>query len=374
MLKNLPLSHFPIAQKEQLNAALLDLGNEEKEIEGRLLNKKLFSQLLDRKFNKNFEKFIKIIGGYSNQTYQIDNLVLRFPKLTNPLVRNLSIEVYNLQIAHTLKFSPLEIRAYYAKHNLFITRFIPQYQSLTQTDFKKPEKIIAAAKLIKKLHYCNKKFKKNLETPLAFVNNISKSFEKIKPILNKEDYVILNKINTIKAILADFNVPERPSHGDLHHGNLIELNNNIQLIDWEVSSMEDPAYDIARLFCVSDFSEESRIIFLEHYKQAGNITLSALEIENLKQRIQLFIPINSLSIVFWARFEIQFRKGEKKILLEKTIATFHEKTLQTLTNLNLDEFKIENYTLPKQSLFFSPPEFLPIAANTIVDSTQLKST
>ncbi|MES2141300.1 MAG: phosphotransferase [Pseudomonadota bacterium] len=373
MLTNLPPPHFSIAQKKQLHTALLDLGRE-KEIEEKLLNKKLFMQLLDWKLNRNFEKFIKIIGGYSNQTYQIDDLVLRFPKLINPLVRNLSIEVYNLQIAHTLNFTPLEIIGYYSKHNLLITQFIPQYRSLTQDDFKNPKKIIATAKLVKKLHYCTKKFKKNLETPLAFVNNTSESFKKIKTILKKEDDGILNKINIIKAILASFEVPEQPSHGDLHHGNLIELNNKIQLIDWEVSSMEDPAYDIARLFCVSDLSEESRILFLEHYKHAGNITLPAIEIENLKQRIRLLIPINFLSIVFWARFEIQFRKGDKKILLEKTIATFHEKTLQALINLNLDQFKIENYTLPKQSLFFTPPEFLPTAANTILDSTQLKNT
>ncbi len=87
--------------------------------------------------------------------------------------------------------------------------------------------------------------------------------------------------------------------------------------------MEDPAYDIARLFCVSDLSEENRVIFLDIYRHAEEIILSRNTIEELKQRIQLFMPINFLSIVFWARFEVQFREGNKKILLEKTISTLY---------------------------------------------------
>ncbi len=160
MLTNLSLS-LSIVQKKQLHTALMDLTSEEKEIEGGLLNKKLFVHLLDWKANKNFENFTKLTGGYSNQTYKIDDLVLRFPKLTNPLIRNLSIEVHNLRIAHTLKFSPLEIIGYYSKHNLLVTHFIPQYRSFTQDDFKDPKKVIAVAKLVKKLHYCTAKFKKN---------------------------------------------------------------------------------------------------------------------------------------------------------------------------------------------------------------------
>lgn len=347
LLKSLPAYPF-LTREKQLHKALSDLENE-KEIKEELFNKKLLLKLLKLKKS---EKFIKIIGGYSNETYQIDDLVLRFPKLNNPLVRNLSVEIYNLQIAYDLKLSPLLVIAYYCKHNLLVTQFIRQYRFLTPEDLD-VKKIKSIAELVKKLHYCGKIFKKNPETPLAFVNSTSKTFAKIKIILNNTDNIILNKINLIKNILASFNATELPSHGDLHHGNIIELHNQLQLVDWEVASMEDPAYDIARLFYVSDINEENRRIFLCHYKQVGENVLSEKDIECLMQRIRLYIPINFISIVFWARFAIQFSEdSHQRKLLEETISTFNEKALQTLNSINLNQFQNENFLATHQSLLF----------------------
>jgi hypothetical protein len=117
MLNSKSLS-ISIQEIQQLTTALLDLKKERetKATTTTLLNKSTLERLLTCRLN-NPEKFIKIIGGYSNETYRINTLVLRFPKLTNPLVRNLSIEAHNLKKARASELSPLEVIAYYSKHN-----------------------------------------------------------------------------------------------------------------------------------------------------------------------------------------------------------------------------------------------------------------
>ncbi len=341
---------YLISEKQQLTAALQDLTMEAEETTTALFNKPCLKELLSSKLN-NPKKCIKIPGRYSNATYQINDLVLRFPKLTNPLVRNLSIEVNNLKQARDVNLCPLEPVAYYSKHNLLVTCFITHYRLVTLDDLKSREKIKAVAKLVKKLHYYSGQFKKNPETPFSFVDAKSKSFVNIQKILNEQDKPILEKITKIRNILAKFNVIERPSHGDLHHSNLIETGGTMQLIDWEVSSLEDPAYDIARLFCVSDFNEENRKIFLDSYQRSGKITLDENEIRSLKQRIQLFEPINYFSIVLWAKFELQFNEGDKKKELEKAIHIYSKKTSKALDSLNLDE---KNFSLVSHTTFFQP--------------------
>jgi thiamine kinase-like enzyme len=366
----------PIVTTEQLQQALDSLAAKKSKIKEEILAKKLLIKLLTKKLTTP-ERFLKITGGYSNHTYRIKDLVLRFPKLTNPLVRNLAIEIHNLKLARSLNFSPLKVIAYYTQHNLLITQFIPNCQSLTPADFKDPKKIKAVAKLVKKLHYCSSQFKKNPETPLAFVDSQSKSFEKIKMILNEDDSVTLEKMTKVRDILKKFPAPTRPSHGDLHHSNLIELNAKIQLIDWEVSSLEDPAYDIARLFCVSDLNVPNRAVFLNHYQQAGKLILSDATLDSLKQRISLFEPINYFSIVLWARFELQFSQEHAKKLLEQTVLNYTRKTLETLDNLDLEPFNDKNYPFYKASepqsqvsriRFFS--RFSPREANSPTTSTE----
>lgn len=335
-------------ETDQLQHALDSLAAEKSKIQEEILAKKLLIKLLTKKLT-NPERFLELTGGYSNHTYRIKDLVLRFPKLTNPLVRNLAVELHNLKLARTLKLTPLKVIAYYTQHNLLVTRFIPNYQSLTPADFNDPRKIKAVAKLVKKLHYRSSQFKKNPETPLAFVDSQSKSFEKIKMILSEKDNIILEKITKIRKILKKFPVCARPSHGDLHHSNFIELNAKIQLIDWEVSSLEDPAYDIARLFCVSDLNVTSRAAFLDNYQQAGKPILSDSALDSLKQRIGLFEPINYFSIVLWAKFELQFNQEQAKKLLEQTVVHYTQKTLETLAKLDLEPFNDNHYSFYKAS-------------------------
>ncbi|WP_342228289.1 phosphotransferase [Rickettsiella endosymbiont of Rhagonycha lignosa] len=290
----------------------------------KLQNKNLLIQLLILKIYQP-SQFKEIKGGHSNDTYHYptENLVLRFPKTYNPLFPEFSVEIQNLRLARLLNLTPLKIIAYYAKYSLLVTEFIPNFQPLSTADLKEPTQLIALAHLVKKLHYSEFTFKKNSETGISFIDEASQCFQNILPILNKKDHRVLKKLFGIKNFLAKSKVL-LPSHGDLHHFNLIENNGYLQLMDWELSSMEDPAYDISRLFCVTEFNAEQKELFLKTYKHAY-INLSDGDIKNLIKRIFLYESLNLYSIVTWAKYVMPHFNEAQQILLKETITHYSQK-------------------------------------------------
>lgn len=320
--------HFKRAIAKKGNDLLCRILSEvliEKE-EPLLLNKDLLIRLLILKINQP-DQFKEIKGGYSNDTYHYveENLVLRFPKIYNPFLPELSIEAQNLIQAKLLNLTPLKVVAYYSKYGVLVTEFIPSYQFLSAADFKNPVKLVALAHLVKKLHYSAFNFKKNPETAISFTDKSSKSFQIIKTILTKKDYEILKKLTGIKNFLSKSSYLKFPSHGDLHHFNVIDVNGKLQLIDWEFSSLEDPAYDISRLFCITAFNNEQKEIFLKTYKHSCHVILSELDIKNLIKRILLYESLNYFSIVIWTRYVVPFFCEDKRKLLQETIENYTKK-------------------------------------------------
>jgi len=328
------LAVIAIEETEILSKMLSDLKKEL--LDKQVYNKNLLIELLIVKINHS-DQFKELIGGFSSNTYHYekDNLVLRFPKPHNPLYRHTDIEIHNLSEAKLYELTPLKIVGYYEKYSLLVTEFIPSYHVYSEKDFKQTDKLMALTHLIKKLHYSQASFKKNPETTLCFIDSSTKTFETIKSILSEEDYKIMQKLDAIRNCLTKFNIKKRPAHGDLHHFNLIELNGKMQLMDWELSSLEDPALDISRFFCVSNLDNEQKGVFLKSYKSALNIPLSEASMTSLATRVQLFEPLNYFSIVVWAKYAILFSYDDKRKLLEATIKNFTEKTLNTLEKIDL---------------------------------------
>ena len=243
---------------------------------------------------------------------------------------------------------------------MLVTEFIPSFQAYSEKDFKQTEKLIALTHLIKKLHYSQALFKKNPEASLCFIDSSTKTFQTIKSILSEEDYKILHKLDAIRCCLTKFNIIKRPAHGDLHHFNLIEINGKMQLMDWELSTLEDPALDISRFFCVSDLNNEQKDIFLQYYKSALNIPLSEATITSLAIRVKLFEPLSYFSIVVWAKYAILFAYGDKRNLLEATIKNFTAKTLNAIEKIDLATISHknnveDNLTYSNNFSLFKPP-------------------
>jgi thiamine kinase-like enzyme len=348
-----------IEKKAILSKMLTDLTKEI--IDEQVGNKNLLIELLTLKIHHS-DQFKELIGGFSSNTYHYakDNLVLRYPKPHNPFYRHTDIEIHNLSEARLFELTPLKIVGHYAKYSLLVTEFIPSHQAYTEKDFKQINNLIALSHLIKKLHYSQASFKKNPETSLCFIDSSTKTFQTITSILSEEDYKILQKLDTIRHCLTKFNIIKRPVHGDFHHFNLIRINEIMQLLDWELSSLEDPALDISRFFCVSDFDNEQKSIFLQFYQSSLDIPLPETTITSLATRIKLFEPLNYFSIVVWAKHAILFSYGDKSNLLAATIKNFTEKTLNAIEKIDLATISHKNnvennLTYSNNFSLFKPP-------------------
>jgi thiamine kinase-like enzyme len=337
----------PLKVKIFLCKGLSDLKNET--VEAHLFNKDLLINLLTLKI-KQPNQFKKIVGGYSNNTYHYEreNLILRFPKLHNLRYRytpDNSIETHNLLQAKQLNLTPLEIVAYYTKYALLVTRFVPSFQLCSERYFKDErnykKKLTEVAQLIKKLHYSDREFRENKEASFPFISSSSEIFKTVRLILTAEDHEILKKLDSIKSMIDTFEIIKRPSHGDLHYSNLIEINDAIQLIDWESSSVRDPAYDISRFLCSAELNPNAEDFFLKAYKNSLNIQLTDDEFSHLKTRIQFFKPLIYFSVVVWAKYTV-FHCEEKR-LFEEAIKSFTEKTLNQLKNLPFPANHTEKY-------------------------------
>lgn len=178
---------------------ILESIREEEEQEFSVLRKKLLSQLLILKINQP-NQFKALTGGFSSDTYHCtkENLVLRLPKLGNPLVRHTEIELYNISQAKSFGITPINVMAYFAKYSLLVTSFIPNYICYSTEEIKKLNQLAAAAHLIKKLHYSEIKFKRNKENAISIIDSSSKTFKVIERILIQKDYTILEKLDKIR--------------------------------------------------------------------------------------------------------------------------------------------------------------------------------
>lgn len=318
---------------------LIHLQNEKEDVPEKitvLYNKKLLIKLLKLKITQD-ANFLEITGGYSNETYHYspDKLVLRFSKLNNLYHCNQAAEVRNILQASLFDLTPLIVAANYAKHHILVTHFILNYQVYPLDAFQCPPQLIALANLVKRLHYSQSYFEENSGSAISLVDKLSRNFQHVKAALSKEDYAILERLEVLRKVLDKFKIFKRASHGDLHHYNLIKVAGGMQLIDWELSSIADPAYDIARLFSVDNFNAEQKSFFINTYQNAFDIFLSKQKIEHLKQRIQLFEPLNHFSIVVWCKYNSQFCNSEERKILNETITHYTKKTLTALHDINL---------------------------------------
>lgn len=114
----------------------------------------------------------------------------------------------------------------------------------------------------------------NTEYLMFLINNLVKVKDTFSSYTNK----ILNELNINKNILDKLKNIELDDtrnlsliHGDIHGGNMIEKDNHIYLIDWELATIGDTAYEVATHSILMNYSDEeereliNKLVFLLNY-------------------------------------------------------------------------------------------------------------
>lgn len=77
--------------------------------------------------------------------------------------------------------------------------------------------------------------------------------------------------DNFKKVLLDNNRPLTFIHGDLHPNNVIVHNNEYYIIDWELATYGDLAYELAMHFFLVPYSEEQKDIILTRISQSFGV-------------------------------------------------------------------------------------------------------
>ncbi|EPO5266051.1 phosphotransferase [Providencia rettgeri] len=253
------------------------------------LSKSEFSNI--EKIVKNIyidEDIIKInkIGGMTNVNYYCETskreCVVRIPGDNTEIMINREYEKYNCQLATRLQLNP-ELYHYDLKSGIKITAYVNNSLTLTPQSVNEKNTLKMIASTLKKLHSSNLKFANHFnvfEQYRNYIKTLVKSdisyseFEKTEDFFYYLEEILRCKSNILVACHND-PVPE----------NFLLKNNNIYLIDWEYSGMNDPIWDISAFFEESNLSDEHELYFLELYygKKAINETIEKILIYKICQ-------------------------------------------------------------------------------------------
>lgn len=142
--------------------------------------------------------------------------------------------------------------------------------------------------LIAKLHSSELKFDRQFDFCQIQMIRIQNE----KNITSAEREFVLQAIEEFRSLApALSSLSLAPSHNDLHKANILIGKAGAQLIDWEDSAMNDPAWDIAYFLVSCHVSEELWSHFLKTY-------LRSIPAEDTKfiQRVKLYRPFVLIDI------------------------------------------------------------------------------
>ena len=252
--------------------------------------KKIFKEIT----SKEIRSCDFIPEGITNKNYLINNAyVLRIPKDNVESLSNYNNEknvyglIENLKISEKMLFldtsSGVKITKYL--HNTHL------YKVLSD------EEIIYVAKTLKKLHNANIK--------AGFGYQMFNRLEDYKKNIPEKYYINdAYEKRVIKEVTKIFSKDELClCHNDLVKGNILFKFNCCFLIDWEMSGLNNPNFDLASFISENNLSEEQKDFFLKKY--------FGYKYNNLKKkRVEIFIYFQDILFYYWA-MSYYFKRNEK---------------------------------------------------------------
>lgn len=206
------------------------------------------------------------IGGMTNRNYKLylgdETLVLRLPGRGVGRLIKRQYEKKNHQAAAQAGFTPPVL--YFGPGGKKLSEFIDEAETLSPERMRQPEQYLAVATFLRRFH----------ASSVAFVN----SFDVLK-LLRFYEHVARQRfcrfyagyrqerlrLKSLEPMVRSFCYQSVACHNDLVPENFLRIGDELQLIDWEYSGRNDPAWDIASLFLESELPEADCRAFLDAY-------------------------------------------------------------------------------------------------------------
>lgn len=233
------------------------------------LRTKTLEAVIPQDFKRNGVQLVKYerIGGLTNKNYKLlmgdDVLVLRLPGRGTGRFINRSHERANHFAAARAGYTPPAL--YFNQFTgVKVSTFLQDATVLSPLTASMPENYLQVATLLREFH----------DAPVRFANTfngfaMTRVYERVARSRFEPLYAgfkdLQSRIRSLESILKSMTVPMRACHNDLVPENILAVDGRMQLIDWEYSGMNDPAWDIASFLLESEFGPEDIKAFLAVY-------------------------------------------------------------------------------------------------------------
>lgn len=182
------------------------------------------------------------LGSVTNQTYRVTIDQLSYAvRIAGPTTRYLDrdIETHNASIAAALGLTPPIL---YLDDDLMVTSFVDGARPLAPADYDQPDRLAQVAELLSRLQSSSRPFKGERH-PFGETDRYLGEHRHARAAALRE------AARPVEAALARSAGGLVPAHVDASAANfLLGGDGRLWLVDWEFSSMADPAWDPASVF------------------------------------------------------------------------------------------------------------------------------
>lgn len=208
---------------------------------------------------------IEPFGGMTNKNYLIiinnKKYVLRIPgNGTEEMIDRVS-EGVNVNLVTTIDLDK-SLLYFDPDTGIKISEYINNAKTINSQTARKNSNQIT--KVLKKLHTSDFKFNNIFDVFLEI-----EKYEKLALEANAVFYQnydeIKEKVLELRELLKSYKIELAPCHNDPVPENFIKSDDDIYLIDWEYSGMNDPMWDLAAHMLECLFSKEEEKIFIKDY-------------------------------------------------------------------------------------------------------------
>jgi len=237
---------------------------------------------------------VKALGSVTNQTYRVtageESYVVRIAGSTTGYL-NRAAETHNAAIAADLGLAPPIL---FLDDTLLVTRFVTGARPLTASDLDDPGLLAQVGALLSRLQ----------RSPVPFAGE-RHPFGEIDKYLGGHPHpramALRQAMQPVETALARSRRPLAPAHVDAGAANFVlGADGRLWLVDWEFSSMADPAWDLASVLMQRSADDDpARRFVAEILGDASERTLA---------RTALFKAALSLVAGSWCAMEAAARQ------------------------------------------------------------------